>query len=77
MNGKAEHRWDRATLGLAWFLSPLSWFLWFWLCVQGRGPEGRFMTLQLKPRARGEQRKEKARGFAHQAAPRAAEVRVP
>ena len=25
--GKAEHMWDRATLGRAWFLSPLSWFL--------------------------------------------------
>ena len=28
-NGKAEHRWDRATLGQAWFLSPVSWFLGF------------------------------------------------
>ena len=28
-NGKAEHRWDRATLGRAWFLFPMSWFLGF------------------------------------------------
>ena len=28
-SGKAEHMWDRATLGQAWFLSPVSWFLGF------------------------------------------------
>ena len=27
VKGKAEHRWDQATLGQAWFLSTVSWFL--------------------------------------------------
>ena len=29
VNRKAEHMLDRATLGRAWFLSPLSWLLGF------------------------------------------------